>query len=89
MVIGTPIICLDFINKRIGYSGKLAYNDEKFIEIAYNEKELYQKLSNFFSHPEVLSKYKQKIKENLCLFVYTKENYSSTKKIVSDLVSYL
>lgn len=89
MVIGTPIICLDFINKRVGSSGKLAYNDEKFIEIAYNEKELYQKLSIFFNHPEKLSKYKQKIKENLCLFVYNKENYSSTKKIVSDLVSYL
>lgn len=89
MVIGTPIICLDFINKRVCNSGKHVYNDEKFIEIVYNEKELYHKLSVFLNHPEKLSKYKQKLKENICLFLYTEENYSPTKKIVSDLVSYL
>ena len=85
MVIGTPIICLDLMNKRVGYSGKHVYNDEKYIEKVYSEEELYKKLNIFIKNPEKLKEYKQKLRNNLKLFLYNEDNYSPTKKIVSDL----
>lgn len=86
MVIGTPIICLDFINKRVIYSGKHVYNDEKYIIKAYNEKDLYDKIYLLLNNVEEIEKYKKKLQNNLKLFLYNEEKYSPTKQIVSDIM---
>ncbi|MHA1694042.1 MAG: UDP-N-acetylglucosamine 2-epimerase [Candidatus Helarchaeota archaeon] len=86
MVLGTPIICLDFINKRMRYSGRHVYNDEKYIIKAYNENDLYEKLTHFLNNQEELEKYKLKLKSNLNLFLNLKENYSPTQRIIDEIM---
>lgn len=84
MVIGTPVICLDLVNKPAFYSGRHNYNDEKYIKKVYNERELFEKLNELLTNPKKLNEYKKKLKESLKHILYTKENYSPTDQIIAD-----
>lgn len=84
MVIGTPVICLDLVNKPVFYSGKYNYNDEKYIKKVYNERELFEYLNELLTNPKKLNEYKKKLKESLEHILFTKENYSPTDQIIAD-----
>ncbi|KKL97210.1 hypothetical protein LCGC14_1836780, partial [marine sediment metagenome] len=90
MIVGIPLISLDLVNKRLYYSGKYNYNDEKYIIKVYNENELYEKLKLLLNSHKYYNDYKKKLKENLkSIISYNDEkNYSPTKKIVSDLIKF-
>ena len=85
MVVGTPIICLDFINKGVSYSAKHVYNDEKFIIIIQDEQELYIKLNELLNSPSKIKEYKKLMKKNLKSILYYENNYSPAQHIVADL----
>ena len=85
MVVETPIICLDFINKGVAYSAKHVYNDEKLIIIVHDEHELFQKLNEMLNSPYIVEEYKKSLKKNLKSIIYHQENYSPAQQIVSDL----
>lgn len=85
MVVGTPIICLDFSNKGVYFSGKHVYNDDRYLIIVQDQEKLYQKLKELLSSQEKIKKYKKSIKDNLKLFLYHEKDYSPTLKIISDL----
>jgi len=89
MVIGTPLICLDFINKRVRFAGKYVYNNDKYIIKAYNENDLFNVLNDFINNPEKLIEYSIRLKKNLKLFLHNEENYSPTKQIVSEIIDYI
>ena len=84
MVVNTPVICLDLVNKPVFYSGKYNYNDEKYIKKVYNERELFENLNELLTNPKKLNEYKKKLKESLKHILYTKENYSPTDQIIAD-----
>ncbi len=85
MIIGTPVVLLDFANKSLYYSGKTSFYNEKYLKIAKNEEQLYQILKDLISSNLELEKYKNSIRGNLNLFLYHKNNYSPSQQIVSDL----
>ncbi len=49
MIIGTPVICLDFTNKRLYFSAKNPCYNEKYLRITKNEEQLYQILKDLIS----------------------------------------
>jgi hypothetical protein len=85
MIVGKPLIVLDLMNKRIYFSGKYQFNDEKYVKKAYNREELYEILTLFLNNPKSLEKYKEKLRKNLDIFLYNKESYSPIKQITSDI----
>jgi len=85
MVVGTPIICLDLINRRVYFSGKHVYNDEKYIIIVQDEKQLYQRLKELLTSQKKLEDYKNSLKANLKLILYHENNYSPSQQIILDL----
>ncbi len=85
MVVGTPIICLDFINKGVSFSAKHVYNDEKFIIIIHDEQELNIKLNELLNSPIKIKEYKKLMKKNLKSILYYENNYSPAQHIVADL----
>lgn len=89
MIIGTPVVLLDFTNKRLYFSAKNPCYNEKYLRITKNEEQLYQILKDLISSNLKLEEYKNSIKRNLNLFNYRKNNYSSSQQIVSDLKNFL
>ena len=89
MVVGTPVICVDFMNRRVRFSGKLVYNDEKYIIKVFNEEELYKELNILLTNKEMYRKYRDKMQTNLDLFISNIKNYSPTVRIISDILSIL
>ena len=85
MVVGTPIICIDFINKGVAYSAKHVYNNEKFIIIVHDEQNLFQKLNELINSPSKVKEYKNSLKNSLKKILYHKENYSPAQQIVADI----
>ncbi len=85
MVVKTPIICLDLVNKGIYFSAKHVYNDKKYIIIIQDEQQLYQELMELLTSQKKLEDYKNSLKVNLKLILYHESNYSPTQRIVSDL----
>ena len=89
MIMGTPVVLLDFTNKRLYFSAKNPCYNEKYLRITKNEEQLYQILKDLISSNLKLEEYKNSIKRNLNLFIYRKNNYSSSQQIVSDLKNFL
>ncbi len=89
MVVGTPIICLDFTNQSIYFSAKHVYNDEKYIIKVKNEQQLFQRLKELLDSQEKIEDYKNSLKANLKLILYHEKNYSPTQQIISDLRKFL
>jgi len=85
MVVGTPLISMDLVNKRLYYSGFYNYNDEKYIYKVYDGDQLYDRLQKLLDNPKVYTDYKNLLRKNLSSILYIKENYSPTEAIVSDL----
>ena len=86
MIVGIPLISLDLMNKRLYYSGKYNYNNEKYIIKVYNEKELYEKLKLLLDNSLYCNNYKKKLKENLKSLISFDTDYSPSKKIARDLI---
>ncbi len=88
MIVGIPLISLDLMNKRLFFSGKHNYNDEKYIIKVYNEEELYEKLKLLLNNPTYYIDYKKRLKQNLKSLINYNKDYSPTKQIVSDLIKF-
>jgi len=85
MIVGTPLICLDFSNKRLYLSGIHLYNNEKYILKVYNENELYNYLNLYLRNSEEYNNYKINLKQNLKKIFFVREGYSSTSYIITVL----
>jgi len=57
MIIGTPIIYLDFINEEFAEASKYNFLDEDLIITVRNEKELLQKVQELIFNKEMIKKY--------------------------------
>ena len=85
MIVGTPLICLDFSNKRLHLSGIHLYNNEKYILKVYNENELYNYLNLYLRNSEEYNNYKNNLRQNLKKIFYVREGYSSLSYIITVL----
>ncbi|MHA1766856.1 MAG: UDP-N-acetylglucosamine 2-epimerase, partial [Promethearchaeota archaeon] len=89
MVMGTPLISLDLINKRFNYSGYYNYNNEEILYKVANEHELFNILDTLLHDKNQCEKYKTLLKNKLSSIILLKENYSPIKRIVDDILNEL
>ena len=89
MVVGTPLICLEFLNKRVYFSTKHVYNDDKYIIRVHDEDQLYYHLNELLSSQKKLDDYKNSIKKNLKDILFHERNYSPSNQIMLDLKEFL
>ncbi len=75
------------MNKRVYFSGKYNFNDEKYVLKAYKEEDLRKKINKLLYNRDIVEKYKKQLKDNLKFFLFHKEGYSPTRQIVSDIMN--
>ncbi|MFX0001764.1 MAG: hypothetical protein ACFE88_16760 [Candidatus Hermodarchaeota archaeon] len=81
MLVGIPIIGLDFVSKSFRETSKYLFLDEKYILIVKNEQEL-TKLIKKITYNEVFrGDYQNKIRKNTNKFVFYDFNKSPIKAI--------
>ncbi len=88
MIVGTPVICLDVVNKSFRETSKYLFLDEKYVYMAYNQDELTEHIRNLITNKERLKDYIKKLKTNAEKFIFYDINNPPIKKI-SELIAYL
>lgn len=85
MIIGTPIILLDFVNLDFSFTGTYQFCQDKYVLIAKNQELLIEKLRELINNKDYYSTYSKNLKENGKKFCFYDEKASSTK-IIHDLI---
>ncbi|MHA2338407.1 MAG: hypothetical protein ACXACX_13960, partial [Candidatus Hodarchaeales archaeon] len=83
MIVGTPIIGLDLVNKNFRETSKYLFLDEKYINIAYDQDSLTDLIRELITNKSKINKYIQILKENAKMFVFYDKNNPPIKKIVA------
>jgi len=85
MLVGTPIIVLDFINKDFKETSKYLFLNEKFIIIVKEQQLLMRKIKDLVNDNELREEYRQNLIKNAKNFIsYDPENPPIQK--ISDLI---
>ena len=88
MLVGTPVICLDFVNKNFRETSKYLFLDEKYINIVYDQDTLTQQIKELITNKSKISNYIQKLNEEAKKFVFYDINNPPIKKI-AELILHL
>ena len=83
MIIGTPVIVLDYINVDFYFSGSYKFLEEKDLITARNQKSLSEAIKKLINNNDVYNQYSQKIKQLAKGYSYYDGNKTPTEKIVS------
>lgn len=87
MIIGTPMILIDFINKSFKETSKYEFLDEKFIITVKNQKLLTQEIKNVVFDKKLTNKYSTKLKEYAVKFSFYDSEEPPTQKIGNFILS--
>ncbi|MFX1409546.1 MAG: hypothetical protein ACFFA6_04285, partial [Promethearchaeota archaeon] len=85
MLVGTPIIVLDFINKGFKETSRYMFLDEKFVNVVKNEEELNKRIQELFSNDHLKEEYHKKLTENARLFSF----YDPQKPPIERIASFI
>jgi len=81
MIIGTPIILLDFINRDFDLTGRYLFTQEEFVKVAKNEESLIKIVTDLLRNTEII-KYSENLKHNSRQFSIYDDKEPPTKKIM-------
>lgn len=82
MIIGTPVILLDFLNRRFQYTGRYSFSDEVFIKVAKSLESLKKLMKELYTNKEFYKNYSKEIMKSSHLFNFYDENEPPTEKII-------
>jgi len=85
MIIGTPVILLDFVNLDISYTGTYLFGQEKYVITVKNQKMLSEELQELLNNNNHYTEYRNRLKENAKKFSFFNEK-TSNSKIIHDLI---
>lgn len=83
MIIGTPVIILDFINKEFPFSGKYLFSEEKYVKTTKHQESLTKIIKQLTTNPDLLKKYSEELKINADKFSFYDGNDPPTEKIIN------
>ncbi len=81
MIIGTPVICLDFVNIPFQSNGRYLFTDEKYIMIVKDQKKLTDKLNYLIKNKQNYEVYSNKLKK-----LSVKFSFSNGKMTISEII---
>ncbi|NHJ20060.1 MAG: hypothetical protein EAX91_03880 [Candidatus Lokiarchaeota archaeon] len=82
MLVGTPVICLDFINKTFRETSKYSFLDEKFLYIVYDQEILLDKIKDLSSNENLARNYTIKLKEYAKNFLFYDPEHPPVQEII-------
>ncbi|MFW9930757.1 MAG: hypothetical protein ACFFD1_15315, partial [Candidatus Thorarchaeota archaeon] len=89
MIVGTPMILLDFINRDFRETSRYDFLNEELIISVKNEKQLTETVKDLFSNPTYCEKYTERLREYASKFSFFDYSQTPTQKIVQMILDYL
>jgi len=83
MIIGTPVILLDFINVNFIFSSRYVFTEEKFLIKVKSQKELRDVLQKLIENKDFYTKYSEDLKNLSEGYSFYDKTQSSTEKIIN------
>jgi len=83
MIIGTPVILLDFINVNFIYTSRYIFTEDKSIIRVNNQEELTTVLQKFILNKAFYSSYSESLKNLSKGYSFYDEKENPTKKIIN------
>lgn len=83
MIIGTPVIMIDFVNLGFSNIHINPFNQEKFIEVAKTQNQLTEKINAIIFDKEFAQNYSKKLQTSSSMFSFYDVNESPTQKIIN------
>jgi UDP-N-acetylglucosamine 2-epimerase len=83
MIIGTPVIMIDFVNLGFDYIHINPFNQEKFIEVAKTQDQLTEKINRIILDKNFAENYSKKLQNSSSMFSFYDDKESPTQKIVN------
>lgn len=81
MLVGTPAVLLDFVNKNFKETSSYLFLDEKFVKIVRDKQSLIQVIKNLYSNKDLREKYSKKLLKNTEKFILFDSANPPIKKI--------
>ena len=82
MIIGKPVILIDFINWEFNDTHVYGFANKNFIKVAENPDSLIKLINELSKNKRLINMYSEELKENSKIFSYFNEKNPPTSRII-------